>query len=145
MEREASLAKTRSDPDGLATLLPKMADDLTRLLDTKLALLKIELKEELTTFVRGSAMIAAGGVLAVVGLIILNVAIACFIASLFSNTSLTLPVQYGLGFLITALIYIIVGGVLIVVNKNRIAEQDLVPPRTARELKKDKRRLEKEI
>ena len=57
MEREASLAKTRSDPDGLATLLPKMADDLTRLLDTKLALLKIELKEELTTYVRGSAMI----------------------------------------------------------------------------------------
>ena len=37
-----------------------------------------------------------------------------------------------------------VGGVLIVVSKNKMAEQPVMPPRTVAELQKDKQRIEEE-
>lgn len=144
MENRAVQVKNE-EPEPLPDLFGKMAGDLTELFEAKLALLKIELREEAQVYLRGAAMIAAGGVVALVGLALLNVAAAFFVSTLFENTNLSQPARYGLGFAITAAVYLVLGAAAIVISKNRMAEQDLVPPRTVTELKRDKEMIEDEI
>lgn len=131
--------------DSIPELFARLADDVTELVDAKITLLKIELREEVQAYLRGTVMILIGGVLALMGFALVNVAVAFLIASLFANTNLTEPTKYGLGFGIAALVYLAIGAVIIVISKNKLAEQDLVPPRTVAELKRDKERLEEEI
>ena len=45
---------------------------------------------------------------------------------------------YALGFVITGVVYLIIGGIFIITAKNRLAKQDIVPNRTVDELRKDK-------
>jgi uncharacterized membrane protein YqjE len=144
MKNEAVQVK-KEEPEPLPDLFTKMADDLARLFDAKLTLLKIELREEMQTHIRGVVMIVAGVVVALVGLALLNVAIAFLVSTLFESSSLSQPARYALGFAITAFVYLALGAVTIIVSKNKMAAQGLVPPRTVAELKLDKERIEKEI
>ena len=136
---------TEEGSDTLPALFGRMADDLAELFDAKLALLKIELREEMELYLRGAVSIVIGAVLALMGFALVNVAVAFLIASLFENTSLSQPARYGVGFGVAALVYLVLGAVLIVVSKNKLVRQQLVPPRTVEELKRDKQRLEKGI
>jgi hypothetical protein len=54
-------------------------------------------------------------------------------------------VRYGLGFVITALLYLVIGTIVIVVAKSRLAKQRMIPKRSALELKRDKRWLQEEV
>ncbi|MBV9216756.1 MAG: phage holin family protein [Acidobacteria bacterium] len=138
--------QTREEPsESLPALIARGIDDLAELFDAKLALLKLELREDLEAYLRGGTMIAIGAIVAAVGFALLNVAIAFFIAALFDAADLTQPVRYALGFLITAIFYLIGGATLIIINKNKLAEQDILPEQTIEELKQDKAALEKEI
>ena len=139
------LIKRESEPDGLPALFSKMADDLTQLFDTKLALLRVELKEEVSAYTRGTIMILVGGVVVAVGFALLNIAIAFLVSTLFENSNLSQPVRYALGFIITSIIYLIGGAVMIVVTKNRLAKVGIVPKRTVKELERDKEWLEHEV
>ena len=129
----------------MPALISKMADDLTTLFDTKLTLLKIELKEEFDAYLRGVVMILLGAVIAVVGFALLNVALAFLVSLLFANTSFSQPARYAFGFIITALLYLIIGGLTILATKNRLAKQALVPKKTVMELERDKEWLQREI
>src|SRR5436190_6165223 len=140
-----SITRIEREPEGLPALFSKLADDLTTLLDTKLTLLKVELKEEFDAYIRGVMMILIGAVVAIVGFALLNVALAFLMSLLFANTSFSQPARYAFGFIITALIYLIIGGLTIAVTKNRLAKQGLVPKRTVKELERDKEWLQKEI
>jgi uncharacterized membrane protein len=91
------------------------------------------------------AMIAAGTVVALIGFGLLNVAIAFFISMLFQNTGLSQPARYAVGFIITAALYLIIGGIVVIKARNRIAKQGIVPPRTAAELERNKEWLKKQI
>ncbi len=144
MKNEAMQAKTE-EPEGLPALFGKMADNLTELVDAKLTLLKIELREDAEAYIRGIATIVIGGVVVLVGFALINVALAFLISTLFQNTSLSQPARYGLGFAITALIYLIAGAALIIVSKNKLAAQEFGPERTMKELRRDKERIEEEI
>jgi uncharacterized membrane protein YqjE len=138
-----AIERTSDDPAGLPALFGKMADDLTELFDAKLALLKIEVGEDVAAYIRGSVMIVVGGVTALVGFALLNVAIAFLVSTLFQNSGLSQPVRYSLGFAITALLYLVLGAVLIIINKNKLAAQGILPTRTINELKKDKAQIER--
>ena len=94
---------------------------------------------------RGSVVILAGGLVAAVGFALANIALAFVVSRLFANTGLSQPAQYALGFVLTGLAYLIIGAVVIVVTKNRLARQGLVPRRTVRELEKDKERFQQEL
>jgi len=143
---KAEVVKVKEEePEPLPDLFGKLGDDLTQLFDAKLSLLKIELREEVTTYVRGLVMIALGAVVALVGFALLNIAIAFLVSTLFANTGFSPPARYALGFVITAVVYLAIGGALMIFSKNRMAEQDLVPRRTVSELKRDKELLEDEI
>jgi uncharacterized membrane protein YqjE len=141
--------KTSSAAEGTIEALPslftRLADQITQLFDAKLSLLRIEIKEELNTYLRGAAMIVAGGVVALIGFALLNVAIAFLISRLFQSADISQPTRYALGFTIAAALYLAVGTIVILKAKNRIAKQGIVPPRTATELKRDKEWLDKQM
>jgi len=129
----------------LPALVEKLGEDVSKLLDQKATLLRVEIKEEVNTYVRGSVVILAGGIVAAIGFALANIALAFVVSRLFANTGLSQPAQYTLGFVLTGLAYLLIGAVVIVVTKNRLARQGLVPRRTVRELEKDKERFQQEL
>ncbi len=120
----------------------RLGEEVLTLLETQLDLLKVEIKEEANTYLRDALMIGGGGIVAIIGFALLNVAIACFVASLFT---FSLPVNYALGFLITGAFYLVIGGILVVVMKNRLAERNPVPRQSVEELGRDKQWVKNEI
>jgi len=133
-------------PDqSLATLFGRLADDLTELFDAKLELLKTELKEEMVSYAGGAALIVGGAVVGVVGFALLNTGVAFFVSMLFDSANISSTVRYGLGFVITALLYLIIGAISILVAKGRLAKQRFIPEKTALELKRDKQWLQEEV
>jgi uncharacterized membrane protein YqjE len=131
--------------EGLPSLVGRLGDDVMQLFDTKLSLLKVELKEEATAYARGAIAIALGGVVAGIGFALLNVAVAFAISTLFATTNLSQAAKYALGFVLTGLLYLVIGGIVILTVKNRLAHQDLVPSMTVEELRKDKQWLKNEL
>src|SRR5437763_12976936 len=129
--------------DHLPAMFGRLGDDAMRMLDAKLGLLKLELKEEASVYTRTVAFIAVGGVLAAVGFAFLNIAVAFFISTLFA--SLSAPLSYALGFLITGALYLLIGGAIILAMKGRLAKHSPAPARSLEELRKDKQWLKNDI
>lgn len=147
---KAALVKTndvnsRSEVEQLPTLFSRLGDDVMQLLNSQLALLKVELKEEANTFARGAIMIAVGAAIGGIGFALLNVALALGVSTLFAQANFSQPASYALGFVATGVFYLLVGGILIALMKARLAKQQLVPQRTVAELRKDKQWLKNEL
>ena len=136
---------TTIENDSLPSLFTRLGDDVMQLFDTKLSLLKVEIKEEANAFARTSTMIALGGVIAAIGFALVNVAVAFGVSILFANANLTQPAKYALGFVITGVFYLVLGGLVVSVMKNRLSKVDVVPNRTVEELRKDKQWLKNEL
>lgn len=135
----------KSDNESLPQLFARLGEDVMQLFETKMSLLKVEIKEEANEFARDGLMIAVGGIIAAIGFALLNVALAFGISSLFANADLSQPAKYAIGFVTAGFLYLIVGAILIAAMKNRLAKQKLVPDRTIEELRKDKEWLKKEL
>lgn len=135
----------RTDNETLPALVSRLGDDVMQLFDTKLSLLKVELKEEVNEYARDGVLIAVGGIIAALGFALLNVALAFGIATLFANVDISQPARYAIGFVTAGILYLVVGGVIVVTMKNRLAKQKLVPDRTVAELRKDKQWLKNEL
>ena len=112
-----------------------------RLLDTKLSLLKVELSEDVNAYVRGAVLIGVGGFIAAVGFALLNIALALGISALMP-ADWQQASRYAVGFVATGILYLIVGAIIIMVMKNRLSHQGIVPGRSVEELRKDKEWLE---
>ena len=135
----------RTETEGLPTLLSRLGDDVLQLINSQLALFKVEIKEEANTYIRGAVMIALGAAVAMIGFALLNVAVAFGVSTLFAQANLSQPATYALGFVVTGLFYVVVGGIVILAIKSRLAKQDLVPTRSVEELRKDKEWLKNEL
>jgi uncharacterized membrane protein YqjE len=135
----------KNDNESLPTLFSRLGDDVMQLFDTKMSLLKVEIKEEANEYARDGAMIAVGGVIAAIGFALLNVALAFGISILFADTALSQPAKYAIGFVSTGILYLIVGTIIISAMKSRLAKQNLIPDRTVEELRKDKQWLKNEL
>jgi len=149
LERRATAAAPaqtaqQADIEGLPAMLGRLSDQVMTLVDAKIGLVKVELKEEAAAYGSNIAMIAVGGVLAAIGFALLNVAVAFFMARLFFY-SFTPPISYALGFVVTGVLYLVIGGILVVVMKNRLAAINPAPERTIEEFRKDKQWLKKEL
>ena len=142
-------AQAGSELENLPTLFGKLGDDVMRLVDTKLSLVKVELKEDASFYARTGALIAVGALVALMGFALLNVGVAFFISNFFGNASAAPerfgPTSYGLGFLITGVLYVVIGGVIALVMKNKLAAYNPVPTTTLEEIRKDKQWLKNEI
>jgi len=136
---------TRNELEQLPGLFSRLGDDVMQLVNSQLALLKVELKEEANTFARGAIMIAVGAAIGGIGFALLNVAVALGVSTLFARANLSQPASYALGFVATGVFYLLVGGILVALMKGRLAKQQLVPERTVAELRKDKQWLKNEL
>jgi uncharacterized membrane protein YqjE len=137
--RSTAKSEARSANDeNLPSLFGRLGDDLTKLFDLRLDLLKIEIKEEVNAYVRGALKIMVGVIVALVGLALANVALAFFVSTLFAGSDLSQPARYGLGFAVTGLAYLLIGSATAIVAKNRVAKQSLVPKRSVKEFERDK-------
>jgi uncharacterized membrane protein YqjE len=143
-ENTANRASERPD-QSLTTLFSRLTDDLTELFDAKLQLLKTELKEEMTSYVGGASLIVGGALVGAIGFALLNAGIAFLVSTLFNSVDLSQAGRYGLGFIITALLYLVIGTIIILVAKKRLAKQRIIPERSALELKRDKQWLQEEV
>ncbi|HKP38947.1 MAG TPA: phage holin family protein [Pyrinomonadaceae bacterium] len=134
-----------SRSDDLPSLLERLGEDVVSLLDQKLALLKVEVREEVNAYMRGGLLILGGGVVAAVGFALANIALAFAVSTLFADLDITQPAKYALGFLVTGIGYLIAGSIVILIIKNRLAKQGIVPRRTVQELERDKDWLKNEL
>ena len=136
---------TRNENESLPNLFSRLGDDVMQLFNSQLALFKVEIKEEARTYARGITAIAIGAVIATVGFALLNVAIAFAVSTLFAQANFSQPASFALGFLITGGFYVLVGAIVVMLMKNRLAKQELVPRTTVQELRKDKEWLKNEL
>jgi len=141
----SAVMSRETDNESLPSLFSRLGDDVMQLFDTKMSLLKVELKEEANSYARGGAMIAVGGVIAAIGFALLNVALAFGISVLLVNVDISQPARYAIGFVTAGVLYLIVGAIIVSTMKKRLARQSLVPDRTVEELRKDKQWLKNEI
>jgi uncharacterized membrane protein YqjE len=144
-KESVALAARESTEQDLPSLVEQLAENVTKLLDQKLALLRVELKEEISAYATGAIVIAAGAIVAAVGFALANIALAFVVSTLFSGLDWSQPAKYALGFIITGLGYLVIGGIVIVTTKNRLGKLGLVPRRTMNELEKDKDWLQHEL
>ena len=135
----------RNDNESLPNLFSRLGDDVMQLFNSQLALFKVEIKEEANAYARGVTMIAIGAVIATIGFALLNVAIAFAVSTLFAQANFSQPASYALGFVVTGGFYLLVGAIVVMLMKSRLARQDLVPQRTVQELRKDKQWLKNEL
>lgn len=131
--------------DDLPAMLERLAADVTKLFDQKLALLKIEVKEEIDAYLRGAVVILAAAIVASVGFALANVALAFAVSTFFARMNISQSAKYALGFITTGAAYLLIGGCLILATKNRLAKQGVLPRRTLNEMERDKEWIQKEI
>jgi uncharacterized membrane protein YqjE len=141
----AAPALRTENNENLPTLFSRLGDDVMDLFNSQLALFKVEIKEEAQAYARNITMIGVGAVIAIVGFALLNVAIAFAVSTLFAQANFSQPASFALGFVVTGGFYVLVGAIVVMAVKGRLAKQDLVPQRTVAELRKDKQWLKNEL
>lgn len=132
-----------SDFENLTSLVGRLGEDVMTLVDTKISLLKIEVKEDAASYATNGVMIVLGGVIALLGFLLLNVAVAFFVSKIFSFADER--INYACGFLLTGLFYVVVGGIIVMVMKNRLTAQNPMPEQSIAEIERDKQWLKNEI
>jgi uncharacterized membrane protein YqjE len=137
--------QARRTDEGLPSLFSRLGDDVMALVNSQLALFKVEIKEEVTVYAHGAIMIGLGVIVAAIGFALLNVAVAFGVSALFANANLSQPAAYALGFVVAGAFYLIVGGLVVLTIRNRLAKRSVLPARTVAELRKDKEWLKNEL
>lgn len=146
MPKDNTANQSFQRPDqSLTTLFSRLTDDLTELFDAKLELLKTELKEEMSSYAAGASLIIGGVVMGVIGFALLSVGTAFFASMLLNSADLSPAVRYGLGFIITAVLYLVIGAIIILVAKRRLAKQRFILEKSTLELKRDKQWLQERV
>jgi uncharacterized membrane protein YqjE len=134
-----------NETENLPTLLSRLGDDVMQLFNSQLTLFKVEIKEEANAYARGAIMIGLGAGIAAIGFALLNVAVAFGVSTLFAQANLSQPASYALGFVITGAFYLLLGAIIVMAIRSRLAKQALVPNKTVEELRKDKQWLKTEL
>jgi hypothetical protein len=94
---------------------------------------------------RAAGRVSVGSVIVVMGFALLNVGIGFLVAALFEGTHLSPSVKYSLGFLVSGVLYLLLGGGIVLVYKHRLAGHGIVPERSVAELQKDKQWLKNDL
>ena len=126
----------------IPVMVKRLGGELSTYADQKISLLKAELREEARGLLKGTGFMVAGGVLAVLGLSLINIALGFFLARLFPFSQ---AVNFGLGFLLLSAIYVVAGAVFLMVGKKKFSETPKKPETTIDDLKRDKQWLQNEV
>lgn len=129
--REAA-GETDYDGKSLRDLLRDLSQDSAKLMRQESELFRTEIHQTISRMQREVSLLGAGGVVAHVGLLALT---AAFILLL----SLALPAWAAA--LIVALIYFVAGGILVMVGRHKLKEEELAPRESMTSMKQDVRTL----
>ena len=141
--REPTPAVPQSDaPSSIETLpalVGRLGEDLATLIDSKLSLLKLELQEDLRSYVWGLIRLGGGVLVTAVGVGLVSAAIALFLSS-FLATALDLspPAAYALGFLLVGMVFVVGGLVVAMRAARQLGAPHVAPARSLEELAKDR-------
>jgi hypothetical protein len=138
-------SEQRTEIENLPVLITRLGDNVAQLFDTKMSLLKVEVKEDVDAFLRAGVGIAAAAIVALLGFALVSVGAARSISTLLANTNFSQAGKDSLGFVIVGAAYLIGGTIVALIMKGRLAKQSLVPNRTVDEFRKDKEWLKKEL
>lgn len=116
------------DDRPLSELFAEMTDEVKVLISKEVELAKVETKEQVSKAAKAGAMVAAGGVVAFLGVVLLSFAAAWGLAEL---------IPTGFGFLVVAVVYLAAAAVLMAKGRKGLAEVKPVPERTLKTLKDD--------
>lgn len=116
----------------LGDLFKELAQESSTLMKQEVALAKAEMRENLRDFAKDAVMMAAGGG-------ILLVAMLVFTAFLVAGLGDMLGDEYWLGALIVGVVYALIGGVLLMRGRSGMQDDDLKPTHTIESLQDDKR------
>lgn len=145
-ERNGALQEGQIDHAGienLPELFSRLSEQVVKLFETKVQLLKAEIRDDVNNYIRNGIIFGIGAVLLIVGFVLFNIAIGFLLATFFAFPEQTL--NYVFGFLSIGIFYLIVGGIITAVIKSRLAAIDPLPERSIKELRKDKQWLTKEL
>jgi len=147
MQTEKQIDKRQPAPplDEIPSLVSDLGGEVSQLVDAKIGLLKLEIKDELATYVFNSTMVAASAALAGVGFVFGSLALVAGIASIFLRSDFGVQTSYGISFILVAVVYLVVGLIGALRFIKRISRQDPTPERTVQELRKDKQWLKHEL
>ena len=122
----------------IGDLLRQLRDDTTDLLKKEVALAKTEMGENLQRTARNIGELAVGAFVASSALVIVLMALAFFLASMFNRRGMDEQAAEGLGLVIVALIAIATSGVLIMKALSALKTHSVAPDRTVQSLREDK-------
>jgi len=132
-------AETSSASESLPALVGRLGEDLSRLVDSKLSLLKIEIQDDLHAYLRNAVRAIAAGVVAAVGFGLVSVGVALFASTLLAQSEgLSRLTAQALGFVATGLSLLVGGVVVASLSVRRLKHTDLVPGRSILELERDR-------
>jgi len=114
----------------LGELFGKLTSDVGILVRDEVQLAKVELTESATRAARAGGMMAGAGLAAFLAILMVSAAIAWGLAEL---------VPIGVAFLIVALAWVAVGGVLFAVGRQRLQAANLKPEQTIESVQEDVR------
>lgn len=126
----------REEPQ-LGELVRQLAQDSATLVRQEVALAKAELRENVKSVVRDAAMVAVGGVVALLGVLLLVAFLALLVGDALD--------EYWLGALIVGGIFLVTGGLLTRKFLGSLKHDGLAPEQTIETLKEDKQWLQSEM
>jgi len=125
--------------ESLPGLVARLGDDLSRLVDSKLSLLKIELRDDLRSYLRGAVGVFAGVVVVAVGFGLVGVAVAFLASTLLARSmDLSRSAAQAIGFAAAGLLFMGGGTLVAGLAARRLKHTDLAPEQTIRELASDR-------
>lgn len=125
-----------SEP-ALGDLFRQLAQDSATLVRQEMNLAKAELKSNVKSVARDAAMVAVGGILALVGVVVLIAFLVVAVGDALDN--------YWLGALVVGVLFLLVGGLLAMSSLKKLKHEEVAPTRTLETLKEDKQWLQSEI
>jgi uncharacterized membrane protein YqjE len=135
-DRTADGRAAGSDP-ALGDLFRQLAQDSATLVRQEMNLAKAELKSNVKSVARDAAMVAVGGILALVGVVVLIAFLVVAVGDALDN--------YWLGALVVGILFLLVGGLLAMSSLKKLKHEEVAPTRTLETLKEDKQWLQSEI
>ncbi|HET6232034.1 MAG TPA: phage holin family protein [Longimicrobiaceae bacterium] len=121
----------------LGDLFRQLAQDSATLVKQEVALAKAEMRENVKGVARDAAMVAVGGVTALVGVLVLILFLVLLVGEALG--------RLWLGALIVGALFLIVGGVMAKKFLANLKHDSLAPDQTIRTLKEDKQWVQSEI
>lgn len=121
----------------LGDLVRQLAEDSATLVRQEMALAKAEMAANAKSLVRQAVMVAVGGSIAAIGVLVL-VACLVIVAGILLGT-------YWAGALVVGLVFLIVGGLIAMKSLNNLKNESIAPERTVQTLQEDKQWAQSEI